>query len=531
MSDPASPDLDWLRKHAKQLLQFARQGDPAALERLRALPGLTPLEDAALAERVQLADVQQLIAREHGHTHWAALRAAVESAASDPARVDRFLAAVRERDAAACDRVMAQVPEWARFDGFAAAASADVEALVAALVRDPGLPAVERGGPGWTALMHLAASPVAHRHPQRAAACAEALLRAGAAVGATIPYGDAPQARLQALYFASEAGDAPLVRVLLEHGADPDDGESVFHAAQHDRREVLAVLLAHGADLSSAHAVYGNTPLFFLAGHRVGDAAHDTALRGMQWLLEHGADPDVPCTQGDQRPLHQAVHTARSVPMAEALLTHGAAVNAADAAGRTALELAVALGAPELEALLLAHGADASRITPMHRFLGACMRGEPSSMRSFLEQHPGLMQQLPPEARGLVAMAAHEGRAIAVTTLLDMGWDIAWEGPWGGTPLHHAAWRGDVPLVRSLLERRPPLDLRDAQFGSSPIAWAAHGSKHCRAADEAYLEVVRMLLEAGSAREPSFNRWGEPPEALASRRVAALLRERGFADS
>jgi len=115
--------------------------------------------------------------------------------------------------------------------------------------------------------------------------------------------------------------------------------------------------------------------------------------------------------------------------------------------------------------------------------------------------------------------------------LLDMGWDIAWEGPWGGTPLHHAAWRGDVPLVRSLLERRPPLDLRDAQFGSSPIAWAAHGSKHCRAADEAYLEVVRMLLEAGSAREPSFNRWGEPPEALASRRVAALLRERGFADS
>jgi len=530
MSQQPFRDLEWLRKRAKQLLQGAIDADPAALRRLRALPRLAPLEDRALAAAVRLADAQHTIALEEGHTHWAALRAAVEASTPPATQVERLLAAVRDSSPAACLRVVRTSPALASSDGFAAAAMADPVALATALEQDAALARAERGGAGWTALMHLAASPLARRRPEGAAECARLLLTAGADVRTTIAFGDAdPPVRLQALYFASEAGVAPLVRVLLEHGAPPDDGESVFHAAEHDRREVLELLLAHGADLSSAHAAYGNTPLFFIAGHRLGEAGHDAALRGMHWLLEHGADPNVACVPSGSRPLHQAVHTARSAPMVEALLQHGADPDAADAAGRTAIELAVALGSPELEALLLAHGADAARITPMHRFLGACMRGEPSGMRSFLEQHPGLMQQLPREARGLAAMAANEGRAVAVTTLLDMGWDIAWEGPWGGTPLHHAAWRGDVALVRTLLARRPPLDLRDAQFGSSPIAWGAHGSKHCRTADADYLEVVAALLDAGSAREPSFNRWGQPPEALASRRVAALLRARGFA--
>lgn len=530
MSESAFPDFEWIRKHAKQLHREIQAGDAAALARVRALPGLATRSDADLIASVRLADVQQAIAREHGSASWAALRAAIESATPAAAQVERLLDAVRRRSQAECERIAAQAPGLASEDGFAATVLAEPDSLARWIAREPALPRAERGGEGWTALLHLAASPLAHARAEQAAACAELLLRAGADVHASMPYGeDGSGAPLRALYFASEAGDAPLVRVLLAHGAKWNDGESVYHAAEYDRREVLALLLEYGADFSTTQAPYGNTPLFFIAGHAYGTAAHDRALNGMRWLLEHGADPNVPSGDGGSRPLHHAVHRARSLPMAEALLSHGAEVDARDHAGRSALEIAVALGHPELEALLLAHGADGSMITPMHRFLGACMRGEESEARTFLEQHPGLMQALPREARSLAAQAAHEGRAVAVRTLLAMGWDIAWEGAWGGTPLHHAAWRGDVALVRDLLERAAPLDLRDSQFGSSPLAWAAHGSRHCRDADEDYSRVITMLLDAGSGRAEAFNRWGEAPESLASRRIAALLRARGFA--
>lgn len=59
--------------------------------------------------------------------------------------------------------------------------------------------------------------------------------------------------------------------------------------------------------------------------------------------------------------------------------------------------------------------------------------------------------------------------------------------------------------------------------------WAAHGSAHCREADEACVEVVDVLLGAGAARKPSFNRWNEPPENLASDALADHLRAHGFA--
>jgi ankyrin repeat protein len=98
---------------------------------------------------------------------------------------------------------------------------------------------------------------------------------------------------LSPLYHACMANDVAQVEELLLAGADPNDGESVYHAAQLNRRECLALLLAHGADLSGRNAEHHNTPLYFLAGHREGEPGTDAAVLGMRWLLEHGADPNV----------------------------------------------------------------------------------------------------------------------------------------------------------------------------------------------------------------------------------------------
>jgi hypothetical protein len=64
---PFPPDLDQLRRQARELLRAAAQGQPAALARLR-----------AVSDRVTLSAAQLAVAREYGFWSWPALKATVE---------------------------------------------------------------------------------------------------------------------------------------------------------------------------------------------------------------------------------------------------------------------------------------------------------------------------------------------------------------------------------------------------------------------------------------------------------------------
>ena len=71
------------------------------------------------------------------------------------------------------------------------------------------------------------------------------LLDAGAGANSAVPIAQGETGPgLPVLYFACERGNAALTRVLLEAGADPNDGESIYHAAQFNRRACLELLLA-----------------------------------------------------------------------------------------------------------------------------------------------------------------------------------------------------------------------------------------------------------------------------------------------
>src|SRR5690606_5987241 len=123
------------------------------------------------------------------------------------------------------------------------------------------------------------------------------LLDAGADPNASFPIPDVSE-EIPALYFPCNNGKVELARLLLEHGANPTDGESVYHAAQNDQRECLELLVEFGADLNRGPDKHGNTPLHFLATHTPHNRITPKVLRGMQWLLEHGADPNIPSYSG-----------------------------------------------------------------------------------------------------------------------------------------------------------------------------------------------------------------------------------------
>lgn len=124
--------------------------------------------------------------------------------------------------------------------------------------------------------------------------------------------------RTQALHVAVRAGDEPLVRQLLDRGADTS--------------------AADGA---------GNTPLALAAS-----AGRPGLVR---LLLEHGARLDV-SNRVSYTPLMWACESG-SVPAVQLLLDRNAVVNASDARGVTPLMSALAMGGDQVARLLLARGA------------------------------------------------------------------------------------------------------------------------------------------------------------------------------
>jgi len=523
---PSSPNLEFEKKRAKELLSAWRAGDAAAIARVR-------VHAAHLAESAspRLADAQHVIAREHGFESWPTLKAHIEAARPLDAQVDHFLGAIRDQSLAVARRVLTERPEVAHANIHAAAAAADDVALARLLEADAAL-ATAPDAAGWPPLVYACWSGFHSVSPALAASslrCAQRLLDAGADANSATPVPKGEDgALLSALYRACESNNIAIVRLLLERGAKPDDGESVYHAAQHGHLECLDLLLAFHADISSRHPHWRNTPLYFLAGHADDERGQAAWLKGMRWLLEHGADPNVTSSEPRETPLHKIVTQPRTLAALDALLEHGADVNIARGDGRAPYALAVRAGNEAAAGKLREQGAHTDAVSFLDQLLGACARGDRAEALRLAASQPAWTSALGKEDRGALANAIWRDRIDAVRLFVELGFDLSWEADWGGSPLHHAAWLGKPAFVRLLIEAGAPVNMRDSQFASSPIAWASHGSTNCRSADDDYCAVVEALLDAGASWEAAVNKWGEPPFNTASKRVAARLRERAF---
>ena len=323
-----------------------------------------------------------------------------------------------------------------------------------------------RGGPrGWAPLLYVAHSCFA------SADLARELLARGADPNATFTneYGE-----MSALYGAAGVvHDAELTRVLLEAGADPDDGESLYHAAEAEDPAILRLLLEHGADAGERAAL----------AHAI-DYDRREHVRA---LLDAGADPNL---------IRFAVRRGASPEMLRLLCEHGATPD------DDAYENAVLRGREDLAATLEELGAP-TEVSPEVRAVAAVARGERAT----------LPEDLDPDAREVLILAALRGRLDAVVDALGP----AFAGSVGGGPsgqlLHHACWVGDPAVVRRLLERGADPVARSGAEGGTPVAWAALGSQYHGLPGRDYVAVVEALLQAGAELEPRSADVAEGPLA------------------
>jgi hypothetical protein len=119
---------------------------------------------------------------------------------------------------------------------------------------------------------------------------------------------------LRPLYFACGRSDNPAIaELLIEAGADPCDGESVYHAADDGHVECLAVI----ERLTDAKRLADECSMCLC------NQMHWGRVRGMPWLLEHGADPNWVSPVYHTTALREAHRLKKPAAVIQMLLSHG----------------------------------------------------------------------------------------------------------------------------------------------------------------------------------------------------------------
>ncbi|HTX37653.1 MAG TPA: ankyrin repeat domain-containing protein [Bryobacteraceae bacterium] len=300
------------------------------------------------------------------------------------------------------------------------------------------------------------------------------------------------------LFQSIRANNLPAMRRQLTAGQtagarDSHGTPALLYAAAFGSAEAVHLLLESGADPNARNGLDA-TPLLWAAAD----------LAKLRLLLAHGAGPNAHSRLG-RTPLMVAAACDGCSENVRLLLQKGAAVEARDTAGTTALALAALAGDLQSLRLLLAHGADARAAS-----------------------HSGLTPLM---------LALQNCSAPAAAALLAHGADVNAANTSGGTvrfgaielvrltPLHFAAPYCGVEVLQPLLNAGAHPDAADIR-GMTPLMLAV-SSEHQDPA------VVRLLIQAGAAPN-ALSKAGETPLDWARKygdpAVIAALQQAGAHD-
>ncbi len=356
----------------------------------------------------------------------------------------------------------------------------------------------------------------------------------------------------------SSFGKIERVKELLRKGAKADS-RALNSAARSGKEDVIRLLVQHGADPNAPDPFFKRTPLMetvtfgYLGAAEalldlgakpdaVGDLASDELpiVNAIVWkrpaiveaLLKKGADPNIGLTtaslgnDGDSL-LIQTVRR-RNSELVSLLTKYRANLNYQDRSGWTALHHAVSMGDENIVRILLGSGArmdtpDKDGNTPLALVVG---RKNENLLALFLKGHTPTADQRTSQRAitpAVLKTAIMSGNAAAVRELLRHGADPNVRDPITGHPLLLALQTASTQsseIARLLVEH-----------GADPnLVQADESSALFLSIERSYDDLAMVLLRKGA--DPLLtNDNGESPLSLAIRRgrfeLVKLMRDRG----
>jgi ankyrin repeat protein len=495
---PSRPDLEQLRNQAKDLLKAYKSADAQALRRIQAShPRFAGAAPRARAGKFSLSDAQLVLAREYGFESWPKLKQHVESLLVESGEpMELFKKAFVEDDARLMRKLLERFPQAkaainepvAAFDSPPVTQVRSREMLDVLLEAGADINAKSHWWAGGFGLLHGAEPDLAAYAIERGAVVD---VHAAARLGMV--------EKLRELIFSKPE----LVR---ERGGD---GQTPLHFAA--SVEIATLLLDHGADIDARDVDHESTP----AQYMIRDRQHVA-----RFLVRRGCRTDIlmAAALGD-------VDRVRRHLDADPACIHTRVTNeyfpmSNHRAGGTIYqwtlgwyvsphEVAKQFGHEEAFRLLMER-------SPLDvKLVALCWGGDEMAVKRLLEQNSGLVEGLSGAYRNQMALAARNNNLTAVRIMVAAGLPVDALGQHGATPLHWAAYHGNVEMARVLLRHRPPLEQKDRDFQGTPLGWAIHGSEHgwyCRTGN--YAATVEELLKAGAKK---------PEKVAGSREVREVL--------
>jgi ankyrin repeat protein len=480
---PSRPNLDQLKRQARDLLNAHKAGDEAAFRRIRqSHPRLARVAEADVrSARFTLSGAQLVIAREYGFVSWPKLKEHVEKPRSQTNdTVEELKQAFRRDKAIVVRQILDRHPELKAkinepigpFDSPAIVNARSPEMLDVLLAAGADLNAKSSWWAGGFGLLHGASRDLADYAIKR---------------GAFVDIHAA--ARLGMLDRVEElmGSDAQLVH------ACGGDGQTPLHFA--GTIDIAAFLLDQGADIDARDADHESTPAQYMIDDRQEVA---------RYLIQRGCKTDIlmAAALGNMDLVRRHLDTdPASIRMR---VSEEFFPMISPKAGGTiyqwklgwhlsAHRVARKFGHDEVYKLLMDRSPDEVKL------IEACWLDDQATLQALGADRPDLARRLLAGDQRQAAHAARSNEAAVVRAMLKAGLPVDARGQHNATPLHWAAFHGNCEMVNAILPFGPSLEATDGDFNGTPLGWAIHGSQNGWYAQTAdYAATVEVLIKAGA---------------------------------
>jgi ankyrin repeat protein len=294
--------------------------------------------------------------------------------------------------------------------------------------------------------------------------------------------------QVSGLCVASFFGLEELVLLLIEDGDDvaarnEDDWTALHMAAERGHGPVVRLLLEKGADIKARTNEPNNTNSGATALHRAAGAGHSAV---MEILLKNGAEIDA-VTFGHETALYWAVISGHVVAI-ELLLDYGADIEAISSSKFTPLCRAAWEGEEAAVKLLIEKGANLhAKANPDKPLLHLAAEGGSEEVVRLLLEKGAQVNSLDNMGRSALFYAAFSRKQPEgiIRLLMEKGADVSMKDNRGETALHAASYkssyRGSESVVRLLLERGSDVTVKNnsgetvlhkaAEYGTEVVMW------------------------------------------------------------